>query len=129
MGASPHPSLADRGSATARDRRAIGDGTHPGGPTVTIEDQIQEAVRSAVREEIRAVVLELLPEAIRRATEPEFVSREAAADVIGCSVRSLDYRLKSGALPYVRRGRRVLIASAALRAYLDAARVPAHPQT
>src|SRR5690606_9961824 len=100
------------------------DGTHPGGPTVTIEDQIQEAVRSAVREEIRAVVLELLPEAIRRATEPEYLSREEAADVVGCSVRSLDYRLKSRSIPYVKRGRRVLIPSAAIREYLDAARVP-----
>ncbi|MEX0822677.1 MAG: helix-turn-helix domain-containing protein [Rhodothermales bacterium] len=92
---------------------------------MTIDDQIQAAVRAAVREEVRAVVLSTLPEAIRRATEPEHMTREEAADYLGISTRSLDYRIKERRLPSVKRGRRVLIPTDALREYLDEATIAA----
>lgn len=92
---------------------------------MNLEDHIKEAVAEVVDERFEAVLLRVLPEAIRRATEPEYLGREEAANRLNISTRALDYRLKERRLPHVKRGRRVLIPTSALRDYMDEAEIPA----
>lgn len=83
-----------------------------------------EAFGTAIEPAVEAALARVLPEAIRQAATPEYVGRQEAADYIGRSVRSLDRLRSTGALPYSKRGGRVVIATADLHAYLAAGRVP-----
>ena len=84
-----------------------------------------EELAQLVDRRVEATILRILPDAIRRATEPEHQGREEAAEFLGISIRSLDHRIKNRTLPSIKRGRRVLIPTKALREYVAEARIEA----
>ena len=84
-----------------------------------------DAVRDVVRSEIDDAFDTRLPEIARAASTPEYMTREEAASFLHRSVRSVDHLRKTGKLPYVRRGRRVVIRTSDLEAYLAEGFVPA----
>ena len=88
-----------------------------------------EAFGVAIEPAVEAALARALPEAIRRASLPEYQSREEAAAYVGRSARTLDRLRASGVLAYTKRGGRVLYATADLDAYLAAGRVPARRNT
>lgn len=84
---------------------------------------VEAAVVAAAGPVVEAALARVLPEAIRRAATPEFLTRGEAAAFLGRSVRSLDRLRATGTLPYSKRGGRVVVATADLEAYLAAGRV------
>lgn len=93
--------------------------------TAFLRALLAAVVREEVGPAVRDALDDALPGAIRAASTPAYLSREGAAEYIGRSVRSLDHLRKSGRLPYSKRGRRVVIATADLDAFLAEGHVPA----
>ena len=93
--------------------------------TELLRHLVAEAVVEAIGPAVEAAVLAALPEVVRRAKLAPYLSREEVADLTGWSMRKVDYLRSNGTLPYVRRGRSVLIRTADVEALLDEAYVPA----
>ena len=83
----------------------------------TLTEHVDESVRHAIRQE--------LPQAIRTATRPEYVTRSEAAEYLGRSVRSVDHLRKSGRLPWSKRGGKVVLRTDDLDMFVEAGRVAA----
>lgn len=90
---------------------------------------VAEVIRDEVEAAVGAALESTLPEVVRRAQYPEYMSREEAASYIGRSVRSLDTLRSTGTIPFTKRGGRVLLAVSDLDAYLAEGRVPAKHST
>ncbi len=84
-----------------------------------------DAIREALRPELRGMLLEILPDAIRRATAKEYLTKAELMKLTGWSSRQVEYKKERRALTFVRRGRTVLFPSEAVFAYLEEAVVPA----
>ncbi len=67
----------------------------------------------------------ILPNILAACQQKPYLTKKEAAELTGWSIRQIDYKRKSGAIPYIKRGGRVLIPSADLIAYLEEGRVPA----
>lgn len=78
---------------------------------MTIEQQIAEALRPVIREEVRAIAAEL-----RAALPPApLVTVAEAARLVGVSVPTMRRRIKAGEVPVRRTGRTVRIDPAVLQ--------------
>ena len=78
---------------------------------MTVEQQIAEAVRAVVREEVRAALAEH-----RAGPAGEWLSTDEAAEIAGVQPKTVRAWVSSG-LPASKRGRRLVIARSALEAY------------
>ena len=83
---------------------------------------IATALKGEVERAVESALVGALPEAIRRASLPEYMTRAEAAEYARVSPRTLDGWRKRG-LQWVQRRGRVVIASRDLIAYLEEARV------
>lgn len=90
---------------------------------------LAEIVREEVQDAVESTLLSQLPEVLRRARYGAHLTREEAADYLGISLRTLDYRRSEGKLPFEKVGGRVLIPVEACEAYLRRGYVPARSTT
>ena len=74
---------------------------------------------------VRQAVEDALPEVVRRAALPPYLSKVELSDLTGWSERKIDYLRERGRLPYVKVGRSVRFKTADVEALLDDARVGA----
>lgn len=74
----------------------------------------EEEVRALVREELHRALADL-----RRATVPDAMSTEQAAELAGVTPKTVRAWVEAGALRSSRRGRRIVIQRADLDAYLS----------
>ncbi len=84
---------------------------------------------SAFREEsqkaFEQVLATTLPDVIRKATTPAYMTAAQIAAHTGLSKRQIQYLKKRGCIPFVQRGRAVRYPTADVLAYLEEGRVPA----
>lgn len=88
---------------------------------IVTPSDLREIIKESVCSSFRAMIpnfLEALP-------EKRYLTKKEVSDLTGWSIRQIDYKRKSGAIPYIKRGRLVLIPTADLLAYLEEGRVPA----
>lgn len=90
---------------------------------MSIEEQIKRAVAEAVDERLEPMLRRVVRDAVKEANQPEYLTRQQAAEYANWSLRKLDYLRKSGALPYLKRGGRVLVETHELRRYLEEGKV------
>ena len=86
---------------------------------VTEQEKIDHAVAKAVRQ----AMLETLPEAVREATAPEWLSREEVVERYGITSRQLTYMRSKRSIEYTQHGRRILYRRASLEEWIDEGRV------
>lgn len=86
---------------------------------------IATTVAEAVRPAVAAALADALPEVIRRAALPPFLTRRELGVLTGWSPRKIDYLLAERRIPCLRRGRTVLFRTADVEAYLNEGSVPA----
>ena len=84
-----------------------------------------EEVRTAVREEVQAVLKEVLPQVIRQAIEKPYLTKSELQQLTGWSSRQIEYKKSRREIPFVKRGRLVLFPTEDVFAYLEEGRVPA----
>lgn len=99
-----------------RDR----DDTRPAVYVATGDELIE-----AIREATLPIVEEAVTRAVQRATSKTYSTRGEAAEMLAVSVRQIDHLRKTRRLPYIKRGSRVLLETAALIAYAEEGRVSA----
>jgi len=89
--------------------------------------EVEGALRRVLREELpkilREELLQILPEALLRAQRP-FVDARELAERLGVSVRTIRSWQRTGRIPYVRAGRRVLFDVAAVETALREGEAP-----
>lgn len=86
-----------------------------------LSDLVAEAVRPAVA----AALADSLPEVLRRASLPLYLTKQQVRELTGWSPRKVDYIVAECRIPVVRRGRTVLFKAADIEAYLQEGYVPA----
>lgn len=90
---------------------------------------LADLIRNEVQGAVEAALLAQLPEVIRRAQYGAHLTRDEAAEYLGVSLRTLDYRRSQGKLPFEKVGGRVVIPTEACEAYLRRGYVPARDTT
>ena len=84
-----------------------------------------EVVRDAVTPAVAAALGAALPEVLRRAALPVYLTKKELGALTGWSPRKIDYMLAGRRLSAIRRGRTVLFKTADIEAYLHEGYVPA----
>ena len=86
---------------------------------------VLEAIRDAVGPAVEDALARALPEILRRAALPVYLTRAQAKEMTGWSYRKLDYALAQRRIPRIKRGRTVLVKTADLEAFLSEGLIPA----
>lgn len=86
---------------------------------------VASAVRGEVQAAVEAALTARLPEIIRRAALPPYLTRQQLAELTGWSLRKIDYLRKQRRIAFVRRGRTVVFPTAEVERYFDAGRLEA----
>ncbi len=84
-------------------------------------DDLELVVTKALDRSLR----DILPTLLGARPQKLYLTKKEVSELTGWSIRQIDYKRKSGDIPYIKRGRLVLIPSADLIAYLEQGRVPA----
>jgi excisionase family DNA binding protein len=80
--------------------------------TLTVEEF------EAITGRIIAEAEKRVEDAVRRATDKEFLTVAEAAEMLGLSERAIHYRLNERAIPFTKRGRTIRIRTRDLREYM-----------
>ncbi len=91
----------------------------------TFFDDLYTAFRDEAQAGFERALEACLPEVIRRATLPPYVTAAQLADLTGLSLRQISYLRAKGCIPFVQRGRTVRYPTTEALAYLEEGRVPA----
>ncbi len=86
---------------------------------------VVSAVRDAVGPAVETALTAALPDIVRRAALPVYLTRAEVCDLTGWSPRHLSYLQAQRRIPYFKRGRTVVFKTADIEAYLDAGRIEA----
>lgn len=86
---------------------------------------ILTAVSDAVRPAVAEALIDALPEVIRRAALPPYLSRKQVLELTGWSDRHLSYLQSTGRLPFSKRGRTVRFLTKDIEQHICEAYVPA----
>ena len=86
---------------------------------VTDPDTLHQALSEAVEQ----VLLDKVPDAIREANQPEWLSRESVCKRYDLTPRQLTYMRNKGRVEYTQHGRRILYNRASLETWIDEGRV------
>lgn len=76
------------------------------------------ALREVAPEVLRDALADLLPDLVRVALLPPFLTRDELCEWTGWSKRKVDYMRQQRKIDYVRRGRSVLFPTSAVQEYL-----------
>lgn len=92
---------------------------------------VAAAVAEAVQPAVAAALEQTLPEILRRAALPAFLTRKQVMELTGWSDRKLAYLQAEQRIPFSKRGRSVVFKTADVEAYLAEGYVPVkrHPRT
>lgn len=93
----------------------------------TLRFLLAAVVAEAVQPAVAAALQQALPEILRRASRPAYLTRQQVMDLTGWSERKLAYLQSQRRLPYLKRGRSVLFKTEDVEAYLAEGYVPAAP--
>jgi excisionase family DNA binding protein len=96
----------------------------PAALALAIRAVLGDALREEVRAAVEAAITARLPEVIRRASLPPYLTRAEVCALTGWSERKVDYLRAERRLPFIRRGRTVLFPTSEVEAFLDAGHVP-----
>lgn len=98
-------------------------------PPLDLTDSLRalaaDAVRDAVQPAVAAALAAAMPEILRRAALPVYLSRQQVMEMTGWSDRKLAYLQAKRRLAFVKRGRTVVFRTADVEAYLGDGYVPA----
>lgn len=83
----------------------------------------RESLNSAVTDAVRKAMLQTVPDAVREATAPEWLSREEVCERYGLTPRQLTYMRNQRSVEFTQHGRRILYSRESLEAWIDAGRV------
>lgn len=83
----------------------------------------RDSLHTAVAEAVRKAMLETVPDAVREATAPKWLSREEVCDRYGLTPRQLTYMRSQRSVEYTQHGRRILYSRASLEEWIDEGRV------
>ena len=72
-----------------------------------------------IRDELADAFRDAIPKISRLINSKEYLTNDELADLTGWSKRSLAYRRKSGQLPYIKRGRKILYKAEEVYAWLE----------
>ena len=84
-----------------------------------------ETLRAVVTDVVQETMVEQVPEAIRQANLPEWLSRPQAKERYGLTDRQLTYMRNNRSIEFSKHGRRIYYRRASLDAWFDEGRVPA----
>jgi len=79
----------------------------------------REELSRCIREEVDDAFNRAIPKLSRRINSKEYLTNDELAELTGWSKRSLANRRKSGQLPYIKRGRKVLYKAEEVYAWLE----------
>lgn len=82
-----------------------------------------ETLNSAVAEAVREAMLATVPDAVREATAPEWLSREEVVERYGITSRQLTYMRSKRSIEYTQHGRRILYKRESLEEWIEEGRV------
>jgi len=85
----------------------------------------RQTLEETVAEVVQRVVLERVPDAIREANQPEWLSRESVCERYDLTPRQLTYMRNNGRVEYTQHGRRILYNRESLDQWIDEGRVQA----
>lgn len=80
----------------------------------------EEQLTTLIKPVVEAALTDALPEVLRRAALPSYLSRKEVAVLTGWGTRKLDYLVAERRIPCLKRGRSVLFKAADIEAYLEA---------
>ncbi len=85
----------------------------------------RQDLNAAVEEKVEAGIQKALPEAIRRALQPEYLTKAKLKDLTGWSDRQIAYKRANREIDFIKRGRLILYPTEAIYRYLEEGHVPA----
>ena len=83
----------------------------------------RQTLESTVENVVQRVMLQRVPDAIREANQPEWLSRKSVCERYDLTPRQLTYMRNNGRVEYTQHGRRILYNRASLEAWIDEGRV------
>lgn len=83
------------------------------------------ALRELVTRSVVEAVAEALPQMLRQAAMPPFLTKKALMELTGWSSRTVEYKKAEGKISFVRQGRLCLFPTDEILAWLEEGRVPA----
>ena len=83
----------------------------------------RQTLESTVENVVQRVMLQRVPDAIREANQPEWLSRESVCKRYDLTPRQLTYMRNKGRVEYTQHGRRILYNRASLETWIDEGRV------
>lgn len=93
--------------------------------STVFKEAVTDAINEVAPQVIGDVLEQRLPEIIRRAKLPVYLDKPRLQELTGWSSRKIDYMRSRRQIPYIRRGRTILFATADVERYLEEGRVPA----
>ena len=83
----------------------------------------RESLNSAVADAVRKAMLQTVPDAVREATAPEWLSREEVCERYGLTSRQLTYMRSKRSVEFSQHGRRILYNRESLENWIEEGRV------
>jgi hypothetical protein len=85
----------------------------------------RETLESTVADVVRRIMLGTVPDVLREAEKPEWMSRDQVCKTYGLTPRQLTYMRNNGRIEYTQHGRRILYNRESLEKWVDEGRVRA----
>lgn len=85
----------------------------------------RETLESTLADVVRRVMLRSVPDVLREAEKPEWMSRDQACETYGLTPRQLTYMRNNGRITYTQHGRRILYERESLEKWIEEGRVKA----
>ena len=85
----------------------------------------RKTLESTFHDVVQRVMLERVPDAIRKANQPEWLSRETVCERYDLTPRQLTYMRNKGRIQYTQHGRRILYSRESLETWIEEGRVKA----
>lgn len=85
----------------------------------------RETLETTVANVIARVMMERVPDVLREAEKPEWMSRDQVCQTYGLTPRQLTYMRNNGRITYTQHGRRILYERQSLEEWIEEGRVKA----
>jgi len=88
----------------------------------------EDRIRSLVNEGVQNALSQMLPSALRQATEKKYLTKKELMGLTGWSARTVEYKKSERKIPFIRRGRTILFPTQEVYEWLEEGRVEAQPE-